>query len=66
MEMSTPSMVENSPQSNGKDHVTRVDDVGSSTTSDKDSCNDETNEEPPPKRVARHRCKGIPQRAPFF
>jgi len=66
MEMSTPAMVENSPQSNGKDHVTRIDDVGSSTTSDKDSCNDKNNEEPPPKRVARHRCKGIPQRAPFF
>ncbi|CAD6341932.1 unnamed protein product [Miscanthus lutarioriparius] len=66
MEMSTPAMVENSPQSSGKDHVTRIDDVGSSTTSDKDSCNDKNNEEPPPKRVARHRRKGIPQRAPFF
>ena len=66
MEMSTPAMVENSPQSNGKDHVTRINDVGSSTTSDKDSCNDKNNEEPPPKRFARHRRKGIPQRAPFF
>jgi hypothetical protein len=66
MEMITPAMVENNPQSNGKDHVSRMDDVGSSTTSDKESCNDKNSEEPPPKRVARHRRKGIPQCAPFF
>jgi hypothetical protein len=49
MEMIMPAMVENSPQSNGKDHVSRIDDVGSSKTSDKESYNDKNNEEPPPK-----------------
>jgi hypothetical protein len=66
MEMSMPAMVQNSPQSNGKDHVTQIDNVGSSITSDKDNYNDTNDEEPPPKRVARHRRKGIPQHAPFF
>lgn len=65
MEMSMSAMVENNPQSNGKDHVTRIDNIVSST-SDEDSSNDKNNEEPPPKRIARHRRKGIPQRAPFF
>jgi hypothetical protein len=44
--------------------VINNDDVGSSTASDKDSCNDKNEEEPPQK--SRHKRKGIPQRAPFF
>ena len=39
---------------------------GSNTRSGKEICNEDNNEEPPAKRVARHRRKGIPQRAPFF
>ncbi|KAG0538222.1 hypothetical protein BDA96_03G216600 [Sorghum bicolor] len=39
--------------------------VGSSNACIKDSCN-HNNEEPSPKRIAHHQCKGIPQRAPFF
>ncbi|CAL5002629.1 unnamed protein product [Urochloa decumbens] len=42
------------------------DSAGSSTTIDKASGNDENEEEPTPKRIARHRRKGIPQRSPFF
>jgi hypothetical protein len=36
------------------------------TRSDEEISNDNNKEEPPAKRVARHRRKGIPQRAPFF
>ena len=66
MEAGMQAMVGNNPRSNGMDHVARIDNVGSSTTNDQNSCNDKNYEEPPPKRVARHRRKGIPQRAPFF
>nr|TKW14525.1 hypothetical protein SEVIR_5G174000v2 [Setaria viridis] len=65
-DMDMTAMVENSLQCSGKDDVTRSEDVGSSTDSDKDSSNDKNEEEPQPKRIARHRRKGIPQRAPFF
>ncbi|CAL4976112.1 unnamed protein product [Urochloa decumbens] len=56
-------VAENNRKCCGKDDV---DDVGSSTASDKDSCNDKNDEEPQSKRIARHRRKGIPQCAPFF
>lgn len=67
MEMNTEAMVENGPQCSGKDDViTSINNVSSSTTSAKDSCNDKNREEPPPKRVSHHRHKGTPQRARFF
>lgn len=65
-DMNRTTMVENSSQCSEKDDVTRSDDVDSSTANDKDSCNDKNDEEPQLKRIARHRRKGIPRRAPFF
>ncbi|CAL4976017.1 unnamed protein product [Urochloa decumbens] len=38
----------------------------SNTKNSEEICNDNNEEEPPAKRVARHRRKGIPRRAPFF
>lgn len=50
----------------GMEEVIAGNSSGSNTRSEKEICNDNNNEEPPAKRVARHRLKGIPQRAPFF
>ncbi|KAJ1274723.1 hypothetical protein BS78_05G082900 [Paspalum vaginatum] len=61
-DVSMPSIVESGPLCGEKDDVTSTTNVGSSTSGDKDTCE----EEPVPKRIARHRRKGIPQRAPFF
>ncbi|WVZ69930.1 hypothetical protein U9M48_018644 [Paspalum notatum var. saurae] len=60
-----PEMVENDPHCSKNDDVTTTNDVGSSFSSNKDSCNDENEEERPTKKT-HHRRKGIPQRAPFF
>ena len=46
-------MVESKLEFRGKDNLTSNDNVGSSTASIKYSCNDNTEEEPPPKRIAR-------------
>lgn len=40
--------------------------IDSSIESNKESTSDNNEEESPPKRVVRHRRKGIPHRAPFF
>ncbi|RLM91659.1 uncharacterized protein C2845_PM08G15360 [Panicum miliaceum] len=50
----------------GMEEVIAGNSSDSNTRSEKEICNDNNNEEPPAKRVARHRRKGIPQHAPFF
>ncbi|KAJ1274774.1 hypothetical protein BS78_05G087200 [Paspalum vaginatum] len=65
-DVSMQSIFENGPLCGGKDDVTSTNNVGSSTPTDKDSCNDNNEEELALKRIAHHRRKGIPQRAPFF
>ena len=61
-----PSDVANHSEYKGMEEVTAGNSSGSNTRSGKEICNEDNNEEPPAKRVARHRRKGIPQRAPFF
>ncbi|CAO2163594.1 unnamed protein product [Urochloa humidicola] len=65
-DMDMPTMVENGPQYSRKDDIKDCDSASSSNTIDKASCNEENEEGPSQKRSARHRRKGIPQRAPFF
>ena len=61
-----PSDVANRSEYKGMEEVTAGNSSGSNTRNGKEICNEDNNEEPPAKRVARHRRKGIPQRAPFF
>ena len=61
-----PSDVANRSEYKGMEEVAAGNSSGSNTRSGKEICNEDNNEEPPAKRVARHRRKGIPQRAPFF
>ena len=66
MGLKKPSDVANGSEYKEMEEVTVGNSSGSNTRSEKEICNDNNNEKPPAKRVARHRRKGIPQRAPFF
>jgi len=61
-----PSDVANRSEYKGMEEVTAGNSSGSNTRSEKEIYNDNNSEEPPAKRVARHRRKGIPQCVPFF
>ncbi|XP_062200499.1 protein RGF1 INDUCIBLE TRANSCRIPTION FACTOR 1-like [Phragmites australis] len=73
-DMEMPAKAENGSECGGNEDVTSGNIVGStsenntgpSTMTEKKKFNENNEEVPPAKRVARHRRKGIPQRAPFF
>ncbi|XP_034593171.1 protein RGF1 INDUCIBLE TRANSCRIPTION FACTOR 1 [Setaria viridis] len=65
-DMKTPSDVANGSEYKRIEDVASGNSSDSNTRSEKEIYNENNEEEPPAKRVAHHRRKGIPQRAPFF
>jgi hypothetical protein len=64
--MKMPSDAANGSEYHGMEDVAAGNSSDANTRSDEEISNDNNKEEPLAKRVARHRRKGIPQRAPFF
>ena len=65
-DMELSNKPDNGPEGIEKEDVAENGNTSSCVESSKENPSNNTGDEPPPKRVARHRRKGIPQHAPFF